>query len=629
MPVDDVKPGLYRVALAAAFLLLAIFAVRQIGSPDLGFHLRAGASILEGAGWPRTDTFTFTVRDHAYIDTSWGFQVLATAVHGLFGVWGLLTWQVVTALLLFFAVYRTTRLGPVDPVALVLLFLTAIVAVEIRIDVRPEWLSYLLLAATLHILVRHERGLRSPLWLLPLIQLLWVNVHSLFVLGWGAMACFVVGSWFKERRVDRRLLAYCAVALPVTLVNPYGYEALLFPLTLVTRLNESNVFASTIGELFSVFAVGDMPFYPRLSIHAARLLLLLVALSTILHFRARRFSQVLLALAFAPLAAQAVRNVPLLIVACLPGMVAALPLSALAARVLPAPRGTAALQRGLLVLSITGALLLGARVANDGYYIADRRQARFGLGWNGRLLPVQAADWVASANLGGRMLNDLGFGGYLMWRLEQPVFIDGRLEVMGEAFFKAYNAALASPAALDAAAARYGIDWVLLPHRSYPTLIHALTREPQWQLAYVDAQAVVYVRRGASSAPPDASARRVAAGPHGGVPLAELPGLGAGARRAGLSNWVRGLVSRQSFPTEDYGLGQFHYSRAEMAPAEAHFSQAIHDSGGAYPELYNNLGAALLFQGRRDDARRALQVVLAADPNDAYAKKKLAELGNP
>jgi Tfp pilus assembly protein PilF len=93
-----------------------------------------------------------------------------------------------------------------------------------------------------------------------------------------------------------------------------------------------------------------------------------------------------------------------------------------------------------------------------------------------------------------------------------------------------------------------------------------------------------------------------------------------------MAGWSRGLVSRQAFPTDDYGLGQFHYFRAEMGPAFAHFSQAIDDSDGAYPELYNNLGAAALFQGRHDDARRAFELVLEANPEDPYATKKLAEL---
>jgi tetratricopeptide (TPR) repeat protein len=629
-------PTLARLSIAATFVLLLIFGVRQIGSHDLGFHLRAGESIVQGQGWPTTDPFTFTVSDHPYVDTSWGFQVLVHLVETLLGATGLVAWQIIVALACFLLVYRTTRLNPVDPLVLVAVFLVAVVAVEIRLDVRPEWLSYLLLAATLHILSRHEQGLKSPLWLLPLIQLVWVNVHSLFVLGWAAMACFVAGSLVRAARsspvgrgIDRRLLGYCAAALPVTLLNPYGYKALLFPILLITRLNQKNVFGASIGELFSIFAVGDLPNYPWLSLSAVRVLMVLVALSAVLLLRQRgleRLSRVLLVLVFMPLAIQAVRNVPLLLVACVPGLAAAVQPGVLD-RWVPAHRRRW-LRDGLLLLLLIVTALLGARVVNDGYYIADRRQVRFGSGWNSRMLPVQATEWLSGADLDGRMLNDLGFGGYLMWRLRRPVFIDGRLEVMGEEFFNVYRAALKSPATLNAAASRYGIRWLILPYRAHSGLVYALTREPGWSLLYVDGLAAIYARVPTGLSSVDLSARRIAAGPHGGMPLSELPGLGGGDRRSGVGAWLRGVLATQEFPTEDYGLGQFHYFRAEMPSAFAHFSQAIYDSGGAYLELYNNLGAAALFQGRRDEARRAFEVVLSVDPSNPYAKKKLAELAS-
>src|SRR5437867_6317590 len=61
---------------ALIFLLLALFGLRQIGNTDTGFHLRTGEYILEGHAPPATDPFSFTMQDHAYTDTSWGYDVL-------------------------------------------------------------------------------------------------------------------------------------------------------------------------------------------------------------------------------------------------------------------------------------------------------------------------------------------------------------------------------------------------------------------------------------------------------------------------------------------------------------------------------------------------------------------------
>ena len=46
---------------------------------------------------------------------------------------------------------------------------------------------------------------------------------------------------------------------------------------------------------------------------------------------------------------------------------------------------------------------------------------------HGYLYPVEAAAFIESANLQGKMFNQHGWGGYLLWRLPQrKVFIDGR-----------------------------------------------------------------------------------------------------------------------------------------------------------------------------------------------------------
>ena len=54
--------------------------------------------------------------------------------------------------------------------------------------------------------------------------------------------------------------------------------------------------------------------------------------------------------------------------------------------------------------------------------------------------PAAAVDALKARNP-KRVLNDLPFGGYLIWR-QMPVFIDGRAELYGEEFEMAYYRAL-------------------------------------------------------------------------------------------------------------------------------------------------------------------------------------------
>jgi len=617
----------HRIALGLVLLLVALFAMRQVGSHDAGFHLAAGESILDGDGWPRNDTFTYTVRGNEYVDTSWGFQIVLAVANRVAGPAGMTWFSVAVAVGIFVLLVGTTRLATADAGSLAVVLLLGAITSEIRFEPRPELVSYLLLALLLHLLQRHAEGLPTPLWPLVPIHLLWVNTHSLVILGWGAMGCFIAGLAVRDRRLDGRLIGWCAAAVAIGLVNPYGLRGLLFPLELVTRMQEQNPFAASIEELLSPFAVEGRPFYPWLAIKAFQLLLLLAVISIVPLLRSRRFPSLFLLLMFAPLSIALVRNVPLLVIACLPGIVWSLPLAAGLERLRIGEPWRSRWVRGVTIAVAVVAVVLGLRVATDAYYIADRRQARVGFGWNRLILPVDAAEYINGVHPPGRMLNHLGFGGYLGWATDRPVFIDGRLEVVGERFYSYYNRVMASAAALQAAVARQRIGWIVFPYQANPQLLGRLTRDAEWRLVYVDPISVVFVSASdGRDVEMHDSARLARSAPHRLLDVSALPGFGAQPRENGVVRWARGLVARRSFPTEDYRIGQFHYFRGEMAPAASHFAQAIRASDGAYPEIYYNLATTLFYLRRYDEARAGYAVVLDADPGNRFARERLAEI---
>lgn len=615
------------VAVGLVFVVLAALAVRQAGSFDAGFHLKAGEYVLGGHGWPRTDPFSYTMADHPYVDTSWGYQVLAALAHRGLGVRGLVLLHAALVLTTFGLIYARMRPEPAARPAAAALVLLGVLAAELRFEVRPELLSYALLAWVLWLLDRHASGSGAPLALLAPTFLLWVNAHGLFVVGWIAVACFVAGLWLRDRRLDRRLLGWSAASAALCLVNPYGWRGLTFPLTLATRLRAENVFAETIGEFVSPLSLGlsqQFPFYPRSAILSFYVLLGLAVVSTIRLARSRDFAAIALVLPFAALAASAIRNVPLLVVGCLPGILRGLPLA-----VLRGESGPWA-GRAVALAVIAASLVTAPRVVHDAHYVATRRLDRFGLGWNREALPVDAVEHANRAGLRGRVLNQLGFGGYLMWARDEPVFIDGRLEVVGERFYLEYLRVLDSEPALEAAVARHGIEWIIFPYKLAPGLLQRLSADPRWRLAYVDHLATIFVRSGTATAralhPSALRARLPPAEPR----LDALPGLGGRPRLAGASRAWAGLVRPVRFPSESFGLGLFHYFRGEPLHAATRFAEAIATSDGAYYEIYANLGSALLRLGREDEARECYAVVLDERPDNELARRRLAETeGSP
>jgi len=628
-PERGPRRPLHSIPLFLGFGLLAVLALRQVGNPDVGFHLKAGEYILSGQGWPRNDPFTYTLKDHPYIDTSWGYQVVVSAIQRGFDAGGLVLFHAILVLLIFFTLCRTARLEAVDAASLAGFLFLGGMASELRFEARPELVSLLFLALVLHLLHRRALALPSPIWTLPLIHLAWANCHSLFILGWAVMACFAIGAWFRDRRVDRALMGWSLASVAVGVINPYGLRGLLFPFTLATRMLANNPFARSIGEFASPFwpKIPDAyPFYPRLPILCFQILAVLALLSLPVLFRRRRWDLCLMTLAIFPVAAGMVRNMPLLVITAFPCLVWSFPAEGALQKIgLGGGLGRRLRQAGLAVLTVA-ILALGLRVFHDAYYIDSRRPCRFGLGWNRLILPLDAAEFATRAGLGGPVLNHLNFGGTLMWRLPQPIFIDGRLEVMGEKFYDEYRKIFEAEGALEEAVERYGIQWTIFPYDTNPELLARLSRNTRWRLAYVDDLAVIFVRES-----PDAAARvdpslnaRLGQD-HRRPEIRTLPGLGGPARLREGRRWFSGLFQREEFPSEDFGLGLFHYFRGEPVRAERRFASAIQRSGGAYFEIYADLAASLDWQRRFEEARDCYRVVLEADPGNRIARKRLAE----
>src|SRR5258708_1822230 len=218
-------------SLLACFLLTVLFATHLINDTDLGFHLKGGQWILENHRFPTNDTYTYTISGQPYLDIHWLYQVCLYLLFrmGNYPLADLFHVLLITSA--FFFVFKRLRLSETPLWLCVFLLLTAVAACEIRFRARPEVASWLFLSLTLWVLDHRFHRKADLLFLLPLIQLLWVNMEGLFILGWAAMAAYLASSYFHSHRIDKRLLRYSSLAALAGLVNPYFFNGLLFPLS--------------------------------------------------------------------------------------------------------------------------------------------------------------------------------------------------------------------------------------------------------------------------------------------------------------------------------------------------------------------------------------------------------------
>lgn len=106
--------------------------------------------------------------------------------------------------------------------------------------------------------------------------------------------------------------------------------------------------------------------------------------------------------------------------------------------------------------------------------------------------PAAALAAAARLGLSGRVFNSEAFGGYLVYR-GIPTFIDGRIELFGNAFLAGYlDAENGDERGLGDLLDYWRIDWTLLEPRQ--RAVGCLDHLPGWRRVYGGARAVIYVR---------------------------------------------------------------------------------------------------------------------------------------
>jgi hypothetical protein len=267
-PSSHIPPDPWnRLADGGLFLLLATTAFalgcQELFDADVWWHVKAGQWILANGSVPRVDPFTFGSAGRPWMDLQWLFEVMLATVFAVGGVRAivLVTATVGTSVLLVALIARDRR-WPSWVIAAC--WLPALVAMSARFLPRPELLSLLGMAIYLTVLRRTDTK-PALAWLLPVVQVLWVNVHALYPLG-----PFILGVYLIDRAARRRwkpasasertmpevarrwwlhLGGATVLAALACLANPYGLRGVLFPLELVPKITAwGGMYKSYVSE---------------------------------------------------------------------------------------------------------------------------------------------------------------------------------------------------------------------------------------------------------------------------------------------------------------------------------------------------------------------------------------------
>ena len=217
--------ALASLAFLGAFACFYATALPLLTDADVSWHIAAGDLIREQGKLPATDPWSFTANGQPWYIISWLWDVMLSVVQQISGTAGLYGFTLAAAALSvgLLAGNLRQREGAGTDAIIFTLFIVALSLIEFA-TARPQLAGYvfvLLFHRLLH-QSRTARDLRFLGWL-PLVMILWVNMHGSFVAGFILIGLYGVESIMLKRwRWLKALILTGLACVLAALCNPYG-----------------------------------------------------------------------------------------------------------------------------------------------------------------------------------------------------------------------------------------------------------------------------------------------------------------------------------------------------------------------------------------------------------------------
>ena len=474
--------------LVVLFCGIFYLSLKPIVDPDFWWHLRTGQFIDQTRSIPKIDPFSFTKAAKPWIAHEWLSEIFIfrSFTLGGYGLLILIFSFVITASFLF-SYFRCPK-DSKPYIAGFAVLLCAISSAPIW-GVRPQMFNLLFVSVFLFLLDRYrQNGNFKTLIPIPLITVLWVNLHAGFILGIAIEIIFVFGylleiairKFHKKEKIDPStqksflyLVCVFVISIFATLINPTGYQILAYPFQTLT----DSAMQTYISEWFS-------PDFHQLIWQPFALMILALIGAGMVGNRPISITKILLTLVFGYGALRSIRNIPLFAVVVIP--VLAEQFSDLI-KFKPEEQKESRHFRFISIASIISLAFLLAL----GFTRVVNNQART----EAENFPKDAIEWIKENEPEGNLFNSYNWGGYLIWKLfpDYPVFIDGRADLYGKEFVSKYTEIYFTKPGWEEKLDQNNIRTVFV--ESDAMLADALRQSSTWEKSYEDKISVIFLKK--------------------------------------------------------------------------------------------------------------------------------------
>jgi tetratricopeptide (TPR) repeat protein len=448
---------------------------------DLWWNLKTGEYIIKNLEIPRIDIFSYTLEDTPWIDHEWLSQVLFYLCFSTFGWLGLNILKALIISVSFFILFFLASSKFKKNIFPLLFLLMSVLAFGYRSFLRPEIFSYLFLCIFLYVLERERR-----LYILPFLQIIWVNLHGYFILGPFLALLYCIGDLISgDRNRAKRFAMVFALIVAACFINPYFYKGAFYPISiLIDTVTEQRVLMQNIHELMMPIrsSYGRFLFFWNFAI--------LTSITFIINLKNVKIKHILIFMTSFIASYIAVRNIPIFIFLAMPLGSMNLNRSGLTKKIS---------EKNFYIMSILAICGLTYFFLSNKYYIFTNQyglrktESRF----SRYFIPSGSCGFLEQNNIKGRLFNTIDFGPYIGYRFypERRVFIDTRTDLYKDKFYRLYRRAQNYPADWERLYKQYGFKIAVLRHLFGGTekILRYLHEHMDWRLVYYDENSCVFL----------------------------------------------------------------------------------------------------------------------------------------
>ena len=484
-------------------LLALMYAIQNVSSTELWTHLKAGEWIVQHRSIPHQDIFSYTFQGKEWIDFEWLFQAIIYLIYSFLHFKGLVVFQAVLVMLIVFMLYKNGTLFDGGEHWITYLVLILVLNVmKPQIVLRPQMFFLLFLAVYMYVLNLYYLHKKNYLFLLPICQVIWTNIHGSFLAGIMLAGLYFSIStaqllWVHRNRVnslftDKKFLVplfLVLVLFGISLANPYGYKIYDIPLKTAFAAE-----AQGFIEEWLPIPLKSLLFFSTDNLLWFKLLFLLTLFSFVVcKENLKNLANIALFLAFSFMAFLHQRFTGAFGVAVV--QVIIFNISAKMATIFPPRRKVSKPTRWrswsfvIIALALSLVLMVLQKdyknielTARKGYY------------------PDGVVRFIKERGIQGNIFNGFDYGGFLIWHLypQLKVFIDGRVPtVYSEDFFWLHRRGLENERVWKRLVDEYDVDIVLIDDRrdtGYRLFVKQLDNDPSWSIVAFDDVSVLYLR---------------------------------------------------------------------------------------------------------------------------------------